>query len=101
MLPPAIHSSPFNIAAFGRDEAGRVYVANYGAPYYIQVPPEFDSVEKWTGGGIYRIDDDPLQFTATTVTNRNRLTLEWQSIPGLTYKSKHLSTRIAGSWFEL
>ena len=86
VLQPATNTAPFTITAFGTDEDGRVYVANFGAPYYVEAPPTFQAVQKFVGGGIYRLDDDQVQINLTTVTNSQRVTLEWQSVRGVKYR---------------
>ncbi len=95
----AVSEHPFAITAFGRDEEGRLYVANYGAAYWVQEPPNFTPVEKFGGGGIYLIQDDLLQFTLHEVVDRNRMTLEWQSAPGIRYNIQESSG--SSRWFNI
>ena len=90
---------PFIITAFGHDEKGRLYVANYGAPYWIQEPPNYTSVEQFGGGGIYLIQDDLLQFSVHEVVDHNRVTLEWQTAPAVKYHiQKSVDLR---HWFDI
>ena len=89
---------PFVITAFGRDEEGRLYVANYGAGYWVQEPTNNTSVEKFGGGGIYLITDDLLQFTVHEVVDHNGVTLEWQSAPGIRYRIQESSG--SSRWFD-
>jgi hypothetical protein len=95
----AVPEYPFIITAFGRDEEGRLYIANYGAPYHVQEPPSFHSVEEFGGGGIYLIQDDLLQFAVHEVVEHNRVTLEWQSGPGIRYRIQESSG--ASRWIDL
>jgi Glucose / Sorbosone dehydrogenase len=90
---------PFIITAFGQDEKGRLYVANYGAPYWVQEPPNYTSVEQFGGGGIYLIQDDLLQFSVHEIVDRNRVTLEWQTAPAVKYHvQKSVDLR---HWFDI
>jgi hypothetical protein len=79
---------PFLITAFGEDEAGRIYVANYGATVYIQQPPDWHAVPRVVGGGIYVIEDDHLTFALRQrlTDGGKQLVLEWQSDAGTTYQ---------------
>jgi hypothetical protein len=90
---------PFIITAFGQDEKGRLYVANYGAPYWVQEPPNYTSVEQIGGGGIYLIQDNLLQFSVHEVVDHNRVTLEWQTAPAVKYHiQKSVDLR---HWFDI
>jgi hypothetical protein len=90
---------PFTIAAFGHDEAGRLYVINYGAAVWEQEPPRFTSVEHFENGGIYLIQDDLLQFTVHQKIERNQIILEWQSALGVKYSVQ--SSRDSHHWSDI
>ena len=95
---PQGNTYPFTIAAFGTDEAGQIYVANYGIGYWTQEPPAFTSVEEFAGGGIYLLQDDPLESAAQTVVTGRHASLEWQSLAGVTYRCQASLDSI--HWFD-
>jgi hypothetical protein len=91
--PPA--PGPFVIRAIGEGESGDLFVANYGGAAQVPGPPVNPCVPGSNGsirtdilcGGIYRMEDDLTVFAVLpTVTGRNRLALQWQSAPGLSYR---------------
>jgi hypothetical protein len=78
---------PFRITAFGEDESGRIYVANYGVTVFYQEPPSWHAVSRIVGGGIYLIADDPLTFSIRSrIAADSQVALEWQSAPEMTYQ---------------
>jgi hypothetical protein len=79
---------PFRISAFGEDEEGRLYVANYGTTIATLIQdPYWHVVESIGGGGIYLIEDDLLVFSVRQqLESKKRLRLEWQSAPGMSYR---------------
>jgi hypothetical protein len=92
-------SYPFQITAFGQDENGRVYVANYGAPYNVAITEGYNPSLFVGGGGIYRIDDDPLQCSVETIRHGRWITLQWLSMLGINYEVQ--SSSDASHWYTL
>lgn len=83
----ACETRPLKITAFGEDEQGRLYIANYGATIGVQVPPDWQAVQVDVGGGLYLLEDNLLVFPlCITPESDQRLTLRWQSAPGMKYR---------------
>lgn len=83
--PPRYY--PFDIVAVGEDEEGRIYVANYGKTYYMQVNGGPAVEARQLGGGIYRVEDDETVFSLRPNLQPNGLFgLAWHTAAGLSYQ---------------
>jgi hypothetical protein len=94
---------PFQITALGQDEQGRTYLANYGTKVkeIIGDPiPYWREIEYMAYGAIYRIEDDPNQFSVRARLAIGGLppVLEWHGFAGRTYQVEQSSNLV--NWLD-